>query len=324
MTGRRCRNTRCIELAAIVSLGFGGFFLDANADGQDAATAKAYGSSAQVPTWLPGIWSREWLQEGEKKSNTLDVHYLQTPTYFADVRVSRDRTGLSHARSFADLTDEQLRLLAGQMGYAGRTTMEGNIATWHADIAFRPSDGTPDKGRLERMAGDRMYEHGLDGSYIESWRFLTNGQGRFLVIRVEHSGRLLRTLVVVGNQFVYVRNRAKDLPLAPSFDALIKATNATRDQIIEYLDCEFSVGRTRGGSVPWEIERSTLPWREGRRLDFVEQISVEDGRAGLLPLEVGEDHWAVPVNTLTLDEIKALFGARSKPERGTQPRGEKL
>jgi len=312
--GQRHRDARCTELAAIVSLAFGASFVAADANAQDTATASAHGSSAQVPTWLRGTWSREWLQEGKEKSNTLDVYYLQTATYFADVRVPRDRTGLSNARSFADLTDEQLRLLAGQNGYTGRTTLAGTIATWHEDIAFRPSDGTPDKGRLERIARDRMYEHGLDDSYIESWKFLTNGQGRFLVIRVEHSGRLLRSLVVVGNQFVYVRNRAKDLPLAPSFDALIKATNATRDQIIEYLDCEFSVGRVRGGSVPWEIERSTLPWREGRRLDFVDQLSVDDGRAGVVPVKVAEDQWTVPVNTLSLHEVKALFGGKSKPE----------
>ena len=237
----------------------------------------------RCPTWLRGTWSHEWLQEGKERSSTLDVHYLQTPTYFADIRIPKDRTRISNAKSFTDLTDEQLRLLAGQNGYTGRTTLAGAIATWHEDIAFRPSDGTPDQGRLERVSRDRMYEHGLDGSYIESWKFLTDGQGRFLVVRVEHSGRLLQTLVVVGDQFVYVRNRARDLPLSPSFDALFKATNATREQIIEYLDCEFSAGRVRGGSVPWEIEQSTLPWREGRRLDF-----------GRMPLSSGaRSRWAL-------------------------------
>jgi hypothetical protein len=308
--GPRDWNARCIELAAIVSLGFGAFVGGA-ADGQTAPAAQPYGSNTQVPVWLRGTWSREWLQEGKEKSSTLDVHYLQTPTYFADIRILKDRTGISNARSFTDLTDEQLRSLAGQNGYTGRTTLAGSIATWHEDIAFRPSDGTPDKGRLERVSRDRMYEHGLDGSYIESWRFLTNGQGRFLVIRVEHSGRLLRTLVVVGNQFVYVRNRAKDLPLSPSFEALFKATNPTREQISEYLDCEFSVGRTRGGSTPWEIEQSTLPWREGHRLEFVDQMSMDDQGTTLAPLKVGEDKWTMPLNTLSLDEIKALFGRGS-------------
>jgi hypothetical protein len=159
-----------------------------------------------------------------------------------------------------------------------------------------------------------MHEHGLDGSYIESWRSTTGGNGHFLVIRVEHAGRLLRTLVVVGNQFVYVRNRAIDLPVATSFEALIDSTKASRAQIEEYLDCEFSVGRVRGGSVPWEIEQSTLPWREGRHLDFVEEIAAVERGAGLAPQAVGDDEWTVPVNTFTVREIGELFG-RDGPAR---------
>jgi hypothetical protein len=303
----------CIEVAVMVSLGFGVLLVGAAANAQDMASAAAHGSTAQLPTWLWGEWTRDWIQKGKEKSNTLDVHYLQTPTFFADIRIPKDRAGISTAKSFADLTDQQLRLLARQNGFTGLTTMARAVATSQHDIEFQPSDGTPDMGRLQRIPPDRMHEHGLDGSYIESWRSLTDGKGRFLVIRVEHSGRLLQTLVVVGNQFVYVRNRAKDLPTAPSFDALFKATNTTREQIVEYLDCEFSVGRVRGGSVPWEIEQSTLPWREGRRLDFVEQILIKDGGARLVSREVNEDQWTVPVNTLSPPEIKALFGGEPKP-----------
>jgi len=249
-----------------------------------------------------------------KQSPTRSTCIICKPQrFFPDVRIAKDRPRFSAATSFTDLTDQQLRFLAGQNGFTGRTTLAGTVATWQHDIEFQPPDGTPDKGRLERIPPDRMHEHGLDGSYIESWRSLTDGQGRFLVIRVQHSGRLLRTLVVVGNQFVYVRNRAKDLPMAPSLDALIEATSATRDQIVQYLDCEFSVGRVRGGSVPWEIGQSTLPWREGHRLEFVEQMTIDDGRPGLVPREVSQDQWTVPVNTLSSHEIRVLFGGESKP-----------
>jgi len=84
-----------------------------------------------------------------------------------------------------------------------------------------------------------------------------------------------------------------------------------QEQIIDYLDCEFSVGHTRGGSAPWAIEQSTLPWREGHRLEFVDQVSLDDQGSIQVPLKVGEDKWTVPLNTLNLDEIKALFGRRS-------------
>lgn len=267
----------------------------------------AEGSIAQVPTWLWGEWSRDWIQRGEVKSNTLDIHYLQTPTYFADMRMPRDQPALSGAKSFGDLSDEQLLLLTRQNGFTGHTTVEANVAIWHHDIDFRPSDGTPDTGRLERITPTQMLEYAVDGSYIESWRSQASGKGKFLVIRVERSGRLLRTLVLVGNQFVYVRNRAQDLPTACSFESLINATNATRAQIVEYLDCEFSVGRVQGESKPWVIEQSTLPWRVGQRLDFIEQLSSINGGGGLTPVKIDGNQWTVPVNSLSACEIKALF-----------------
>jgi hypothetical protein len=265
-------------------------------------------SVTQLPNWLWGEWSRDWILRGKLKSSTLDVHYLQTPTYFADIRIPKARPGFSAVKSFADLTDQQLRLLAGQNGFTGRTTLAGTVATWSDEIAFQPSDGTPDSGRLNRRRPDGMHEIGLDGSYTESWRRSSDGSGQYLVIRVEHAGRLLRSLVVVGNRFVYVRNRAKDLQTASSLETLIETTKATREEIVSYLDCEFSIGRVRGGSVPWEIQQSTLPWREGHHLDFVEELSVRDGGAALVPSAVGDDQWVVPVNTLSSRDIKALFG----------------
>jgi hypothetical protein len=278
-----------------------------NAAGEPVPTG-SYGTNVDPPIWLQGVWSRDWIEKRGVKSNALDVHYLQTPTFFVDMRIPRDRSGVVAAKSFADLTDEQLRSLARQNGFTGRTTMVGIVATWQHDIDFQPSDGTPDKGRLERVRPDQMLEHGIDGSYIEAWRSSTDGKGRFLVVRVEHSGRLSRALVVVGNQFVYARNRANELPEAASFDALIEATHPSRAQLEAYLDCEFSAGRVRGGQVPWEIEQSTLPWREGRHLEFVERISSSDAGFGLVPHEAGEGVWTVPVNTLSSQETNGLFG----------------
>src|SRR5260370_10723858 len=312
---RLCSDVRCVAFAVMVSLVFG----IAAGSPRKLANATAHDSTAAVPAWLRGVWTREWIQKGKAKSNTLDVHYLQTPTYFADIRIPKDRTRFPNAKSFADLTDQQLRLLARQNGFTGLTTTSGAVATWNHDIQFQPSDGAPDRGRLQRIAPARMHEDGLDGSYIESWKSTSGGNGHFLVIPVEHAGGLLRTLVVVGNQFVYIRNRAIDLPAATSFEALIDSTKARRAQIEEYLDCEFSVGRVQGGSVPWEIKQSTLPWREGRHLDFVEEIAAVDGGTRLAPRAVGGGEVTVPVNTLSARAIVEMFGGESKTESRRDP-----
>ena len=293
----------------MISIGFG----SAAGAPPDTTPAAAHESTTAVPAWLRGVWTRDWIQKGKVKSNTVNVHYLQTPTYFSDVRIPKDRPRFAAAASFEDLSDGDLRLLAKQSGFFGSTTMAGAVATWHHDLQYQPPDGTEDTGRLQRLAKGRMQEHGLDGSYTEAWRLVTAGGGRYLVIQTLRFGRLFRALVVVGDQFAYARNRAAELPRAASFDALIESTHATRKQIVEYLDCELSVGRVRGGSAPWEIEQSTLPWREGRRLDFIDEITTPDEGAKLLPRKVSDEQWTVPVNTLSPRELKTLFGAEAKP-----------
>ncbi|MEO7966738.1 MAG: hypothetical protein ABIT38_22800 [Gemmatimonadaceae bacterium] len=267
---------------------------------------------ADVPPSLQGVWMREWIERGGVKTSTFDVHYLQTPSHFADVRFPNERRVSPQAKAFADLTDAELLQLAKQRGFAGRTTMNGATSTWHHEIDFQPSDGSEDIGRIESIDVGHMYEHAIDSSYVESWRSVSNGDGRFLAVRVEREGRLARTLLVAGDHFLYVRNRARDLPAAASLDSLIATSHATRAQIIEFLDCEFSTGRVRGGKVPWEIERSTLPWREGKSLDFIDQFEVVGGSGRVTPRGVTSENWLVPVNTISPAAFDSLFAPAGK------------
>ena len=277
--------------------------------GDDGHSSYPPNATAELPSWLPGVWSREWIEERGVRSSTFDVHYLQTPTFFGDVRLPLDRPKFPHAASFRDLTDEELRALAQQRGFTGRTTMAGAIATWHHEIDFQPPDGIDDVDRLERIAVERMHENGLDGSYTESWRSISDGEERFLVIRTERAGRPARILLAAGDHFLYVRNRPNDLPEADSLDVLIAASRASRAQIIRYLDCEFSAGRVRNGSIPWEIQHSTLPWREGHHLDFVDEISLSGGADGVGPRRPGAERWTVPIDTLAPGELTSTRNA---------------
>jgi hypothetical protein len=115
-------------------------------------------------------------------------------------------------------------------------------------------------------------------------------------------------LLVAGDYFVFVRNRIKDLPRAASLDSLIASTHPSRAQVIEYLDCDFSFGRVRGGSIAWEIQRSTLPWREGHRLDFVDQVGLDNGGNKIRLRTAQSERWTVPINTFTESELASVFG----------------
>ncbi len=299
----RPRFSLCLSALATLALGP----VTAAGEPQVATRPVALPASQAVPAWLFGVWTRNWIEEAGQKSSTLDVHYLQTPSFFGDVRIPIDRPKFPHATSFADLSDQELHSLARQLGFAGATTVVGTKATWHHRVDFQPYDGQEDAGRLEMVAPGQMLEHGLDGGYTESWRSTTDGNGRFLVIQTESGERTLRLLLVAGDYFLYVRNRARDLAPASSLEALVKDSSTTRARLIEYLDCEFSFGRIRGGPIAWEIQRSTLPWREDRRLDFVDQLESRAGGVGFR-VPIPSERLSAPINTLTRAELASLFG----------------
>jgi hypothetical protein len=224
---------------------------------------------------------------------------------FGDLRIPGDRPDLSPAASLSDLTDEQLAALAHQNGFAGVTTIDGANATWHHEIDFQPTGGGTDIGRIEPAGDGRMFEHALDDSYIESWSALTPATGRsggFFAARVERAGRVDQLLAIAGDHFLYARARPAPLPPGDSLADLIAQHHPTRDTLIAYLDCEISYGTTRG----WQIERSTLPWLQGRRLAFADRIAIEAGRPVPRAAAAGET-WSFPVVALAADALVALF-----------------
>lgn len=283
------------------------------ASGPDEPRTVAKDQSAALPSWFLGAWKRDWIRRAGVSSNTMTVRFLQTPTMFGDVRIPLARAAFPKARALADLTDAELATLYEQRGFVGYTTLLGNVATWHHEIDYQPPDGEEDIGRLERAGVSGMYEHALDESYTESWSALSSGDGKFLVVRVTRldgtTQRLDRVLVVTGDQFVYARNRRKDLPAAASLADLIAKGPGTRETVLEYLDCELSHGLVRGARSGWEIVGSTLPWREGSHLEFADVIQV-DAAGKLSARSLPGETWTVPVNTMRAKDLRVLFPAR--------------
>jgi hypothetical protein len=258
----------------------------------------------KLPT---GAWQRDWIQrDGAARDDRVTVRYVQTPSVFGDVRIPADRPALGHAASFADLSDDQLAVLAAQDGFAGVTTVDGVNATWHHQIDFQPSRSRADVGRIEPLGPGRMREHGLDGSYVESWSALEPDAGGYVAVETARDGRVDQLLAVAGSYFVYARARARPGALPAAASIRDARTQATRDMMITYLDCEISFGTVRG----WQIERSTLPWQQGKRLAFVDQIAV-DAEGRLSPRAPQDpDVWSFPVNTFGAAALRALFTAR--------------
>jgi hypothetical protein len=263
-----------------------------------------------VPT---GTWQRDWIRRhGGAPDARVAVRYVQTPSVFGDLRVPGDRPDVAPAASLAELDDAQLAALAHQNGFAGFTTVDGANATWHHEIDFQPAGDGADIGRIEPAGPGHMFEHALDDSYIESWSALdrgsggTNGgSGGFLAVRIERAGRVDQLLAVAGDHFVYARARPVSLPPGDSLTELIARTHPPREALIAYLDCEISYGTTRG----WQVERSTLPWRQGQRLALADRIAI-DAAGHPAPRTPGDgEAWSFPVVDLAPGALRALFAA---------------
>lgn len=262
--------------------------------------------TTQLPAWMSGTWKREWIRAGDVTTNTVMVRYLQTPLWFGDLRIPIDRPRIT-ASSLAELGDAELAHLAKQRGFFGYTTLAGDVSTWHHEIDYQPSGGRPDTARIERLGASSMIEQGLDGSFAEHWWNLGSGDGKFLAVRVMRAGRLDRMLVVAGDHFLYARDRASDLPAAKSLTEL--AATASREQLLAYLDCELSHGLVRGGTMPWQIEHSTLPWREGKPLELALALTLDPSGA-LVARGADGEAWTIPINTLPVEDLRVLFPAR--------------
>jgi len=143
-------------------------------------------------------------------------------------------------------------------------TFDGDVATWHHAIDFQPR-GELDTARITQESPSCVLEEGLDDSFAELWWNLAPNDGRYLGVEVLRDERVVELYAVVGDHFVYARDRDRELPDAESLAEL--GAGASREELIALLDCELSYGRVRGARVPWQIELSTLPWREGAVLD---------------------------------------------------------
>lgn len=230
------------------------------------ATAEPLLKPAAEPSLesLTGLWRRSLiLWPDGRRDETSWVNWLQGPGLYLDLRQPETRPDFSHAASLGDLAPRDLDWLARQEGFAGELIYQDGWFEWRRDIDFQPEAIYSDRGRL-RLEDGVMVEQGADIPYIEHWhRELVAAQPSWAMrLRDRETGQKA-ALIRLGDLFMYARERAAVPPPHLHLRDCV-AGAATLDEARALVDCEISQGVvTRAG---WILQRSTLPFREGRPL----------------------------------------------------------
>ncbi|MFN8644100.1 MAG: hypothetical protein U0802_21510 [Candidatus Binatia bacterium] len=219
---------------------------------------------AAVPEWLRGLWRRRSIRYGDGTyDDSTVVYWLQGESAFADIRIPASRPVVRHRQELAHLGDNELLALARQGGFAGWTELNGPRCHWHREIDFQPPRGVPDQGILHR-GQDVLIEEGVHERYLETWESVGCGPaGADATLARRAAAASGGRLLVLGNVFLFARDRRPPLAAAANLAALAPAGRERRAALLTLLDCEISFGRCRGGDTPWQILLSTLPFREG-------------------------------------------------------------
>lgn len=230
-----------------------------------------------VPDWLIGVWQRRSIEEDGVRDTTTQVIWIQTSHCFGDIRIPADRlavgsdnrSNLDDAERLAKLCDRAAISLSQQEGFAGVTQFDTGRCEWHRALDYYPPTDQLDGGTLHwknGVEGDILVETGLDNTYVEEWQQIANGPTAAMT--VSRGTAWEKWLVVCGDYFIYVCDRRPTLPQNKLLTELLETdiTGKISPQSKQHLNCEISLGRCISGQTPWEIQQSTLPWKEGRCL----------------------------------------------------------
>lgn len=239
-----------------------------------------------VPEHLVGLWRRLSITDATGTDTATEVYWLQTHSAYVDLRVPPGRPDFTGYRGYADLSAEQVAWLATQQGFAGRLSLEEDVASWHRDLDFQPPAPVADIGRLVPHA-QGMTEYGVLLPYTEEWVRDAQGHQELLALKLwqEQGPRGLLPkragyLVAVGPHFMFALGRHVHLPRGTTLAGLLAAEPERADRRQVLFDCIIDYG-LRSEAGEWRIVRSTHPWREGRCL-LSSELDIVGTRNGLL------------------------------------------
>lgn len=263
-----------------------------------------------APSGLTGVWRRELITTTDGvHDDTTQVYWLQTQSWYADIRVPADRPSHPGASGLADYAPDDLAALAEMQGFAGQLTVEPRICRWRRDLDFQPPNGVADEGTWD-LDGDVMIERGLDGRYEEVWRLEPESRGPLLAFGLDGGSGPRGLLVVAGDGFMAIENRPIALPFGQTLGEVVAAALAAGDldRAQAALAMPIVYGRIAGGASPWEVQLSTWPWLEGQGLWSHGAVAFDPSAATLREARAeGERAWTLLDSSVGRERIEAAL-----------------
>ena len=221
-------------------------------------------NNTDVPDCYVGAWRKHTLTE--------QAFWLQSRRLHASLIIPANRPDFCGRQSWADLSDAELMQLAHQGGVAGACIAQADILHRRRQFDYLPRRGEPNLRRMQR-AGMQLTDATLDGRDACVWELLADAQQEIVALRFQDAGigpdsddQRKGYLLVIGDYFLFVRDRLVFTQQAESLAILAECKHLDRAQLIELLDFEISFGTRPKDDSDWLIQLSTIPYREGRPL----------------------------------------------------------
>ncbi|MDR3511239.1 MAG: hypothetical protein P4L73_06375 [Caulobacteraceae bacterium] len=263
-----------------------------------------------VPADHRGLWRREVITAPGFRDETTRVLWLQTRTWYVDLRVPADRPAARAGDGFAAYDDAELLALARVQGFAGELAAADGVCFWRRDLDHQPANASPDEARCE-VRDDVMIEDGLHADYQEIWRREADSVRPLAAFRLE-TGQGEGLLVIGGRRMMEFIARPGPAPVGASLAELVAAELAQgRRAAAEALLATRIRYAEQDASGRWIARLSSLPWLEGRPMWPQGQVRF-DPRAGVLEAGAGDGR-STWVLADCADQTEALAGLFAVP-----------
>lgn len=226
-----------------------------------------------VPDWMLGCFRRRCISfaNGESDDQTI-VYWIQSRNFTIDLRLPCERHQVP-AKSLAEYTIEELKVLANYEGWAAPSYWDGARLRWSNGTALQVTDRWPEEAELKRI-GNCMIEFAPSGAYVEDWRLQPTAPGPLIGLKLveEHDtqtgAQFSRSggLIICGDYAALVVGRPSVMDTGyNSLPQMVAKASDDPTRLKKLFDFESSVA-LHTPVLGYKVLHSTQPARVGQSL----------------------------------------------------------